>query len=428
MRKLLGTLVVLAILAAVSVSVFLYVTAPQRPDGRIATSHQSEQSFAEVERGRYLTTLADCAACHTDKNGGKPFAGGRRIETPFGLVAAPNITPDRETGIGSWSDDDFADALQKGFGKDGHNLYPAMPYVYYTKLRRSDVDAIHDYLRTIEPVKKMVKADLLPFPLNIRLAMRFWNLLYFKEGRFQPDPHKDAQWNRGAYLVEGAEHCGACHTPRNLIGGSDTNKAFQGGVVQGWYAPNLTNDERRGLGRWSVDDVVRYLKTGHNAMAAASGPMAEEVDHSSSRMPDDELRAIAVYLKSRPGQSDDGVPVDAATPPMTAGKAIFDDSCAACHHRDGKGVPGLFPALAGSASVQSDKATSLLRVVLVGAKSVATAGAPTGPAMPSYNWQLDDAQVAAVVTYIRNSWGNKASAVVAGDVSTARKDLDKRPE
>ena len=214
--------------------------------------------------------MSDCAACHTDPHGAQPFAGGRKIETPFGLVAAPNITPDRETGIGSWSDDDFANALQKGFGKDGHNLYPAMPYVYYTKLSRSDVDAIHDYLRTVAPVKKAVRANLLPFPLDIRLGMRAWNLLYFKEGRFNPDPAHDAEWNRGAYLVEGAEHCGACHTPKTLIGGDENDRAFQGNVIQGWFAPNLTNDERRGLGHWSVDDVVRYLKTGHNAMAAAS--------------------------------------------------------------------------------------------------------------------------------------------------------------
>ena len=428
MRKLLGSLAVLVVLGVVAVGVFLYVTTPKRPDGQIASSHQSEQSFAEVQRGLYLTTVADCAACHTDPHGGQPFAGGRKIETPFGLVAAPNITPDLESGIGSWSDDDFANALQKGFSKDGHNLYPAMPYVYYTKLSRSDVDAIHDYLRTVLPVKKQVKADLLPFPLNIRLGMRFWNLLYFKEGRYKPDAAKSAQWNRGAYLVTGAEHCGACHTPKSIIGGDELSKAYQGNIIQAWYAPNLTDDKRRGLGSWSVADVVRYLKTGHNKFAGASGPMAEEVDHSSSRMPDDDLTAIAVFLKSNPGQSAGVVPVAADTPSMEAGKAIYDDSCAACHHRNGHGVNGLFPALSGSHSVQSERATSLMRVVLEGAKSVATPGAPTGPAMPSYNWQLKDDQVAAVLTYIRNSWGNQAPAVTAGEVASMRKELDKRPD
>ena len=428
MRKLLGAVVVLAIVAVVAVGIFLYETTPRRPDGEIATSHQSEQSFAEVQRGLYLTTVADCAACHTDPHGGQPFAGGRKIETPFGLVAAPNITPDRETGIGAWSDDDFADALQKGFGKDGHNLYPAMPYVYYTKLSRSDVDAIHDYLRTVSPVKKQVKTDLLPFPLNIRLGMRFWNALYFKEGRYKPDTTKSTQWNRGAYLVTGAEHCGACHTPKTLIGGDELSRAYQGNVIQGWYAPNLTDDRRRGLGSWSVEEVVRYLKTGHNKFAGASGPMAEEVDHSSSRMPDDDLQAIAVYLKSKPGQNDGAAPLKANTPAMEAGNAIYNDSCASCHHRDGNGVSGLFPALKASPSVQSEKATSLMRVVLDGAKSVATQGAPTGPAMPSYNWKLQDNQVAALLTYIRNSWGNQAPAVTAGDVASMRKELDKRPD
>ena len=199
-------------------------------------------------------------------------------------------------------------------------------------------------------------------------------------------------------------------------------------MIQGWYAPNLTDDRRRGLGSWSVEEVVRYLKTGHNKFAGASGPMAEEVDHSSSRMPDDDLQAIAVYLKSKPGQNDGAAPLEANTPAMEAGKAIYNDSCASCHHRDGNGVSGLFPALKASPSVQSEKATSLMRVVLDGAKSVATQGAPTGPAMPSYNWQLQDNQVAAVLTYIRNSWGNQAPAVTAGDVASMRKELDKRPD
>ena len=198
-------------------------------------------------------------------------------------------------------------------------------------------------------------------------------------------------------------------------------------MIQGWYAPNLTGDRRRGLGSWSVADVVAYLKSGHNKFAGASGPMAEEVDHSSSRMPDDDLKAIAVFLKSKPGQDDGAAPVEASTPAMEAGKAIYDDSCASCHHRDGNGVNGLFPALKGSPSVQSAKATSLMRVVLEGAKSVATQDAPTGPAMPSYNWQLKDDQVAAVLTYIRNSWGNQAPQVTSAEVASMRKELDKRP-
>ena len=427
MRKLFAALVVLAVVAAAGVGLFLFETQPKLPDGQVALSHQSEQSFAELERGRYLTTVADCAACHTDPHGGQPFAGGRKIETPFGLIAAPNITPDRETGIGSWSDDDFANALQKGFGKNGHMIYPAMPYIYYTKMSRSDVDAIHDYLRTVAPVSKSVKANLLPFPLNIRLGMRFWNLLYFREGRFKPDTRKDAQWNRGAYLVEGAEHCGACHTPKSLLGGDENGRAFQGNVIQAWTAPNITDDRRRGLGSWSVAEVVRYLKTGHNAVAGASGPMAEEVDLSSSRMNDDDLTAVAVYLKDHPGQDDTAQPVVATTPAMAAGKAIYDDGCSACHRRDGAGVAGLFPKLAGSPAVQSLKAASLERVLIDGAKSVATAGSPTGPAMPSYNWQLDDDQIAAVLTYIRNSWGNAAPAVDAGEVEAMRHQLDKRP-
>lgn len=426
MKWLFAIFFVLVALAGIGAGVFLYETAPDLPRGPIATTHESEQDFDEIARGRYLVTVADCAACHTDPNGGEPFAGGRGIETPFGMVVAPNITPDRETGIGAWTDTDFADALRKGFGKDGHMLYPAMPYPYYTRLSHADVDAIHAYMRTVAPVKNEVVPDQLPFPLDIRLGMRAWNVLYFREGRYKPDPGRSAQWNRGAYLVLGAEHCGACHTPKTLLGGDKASAAFQGATIQGWFAPNITNDERRGLGKWSVEDVVRYLESGHVAHAAASGPMAEEVDHSSSRMPKDDLEAIAVYLKSLPGQDDDAKPVDAGDPAMQAGEAIYRDSCAACHRIDGSGIPTLFPALKGSSGVQSREPTSLVRVVLDGAKSVATDKAPTGPAMPSYGWQLQDAQVAAVLTYIRNAWGNQAPAVSASSVASSRLMLDRR--
>ncbi len=384
-----------------------------------------EQDFDQVQRGRYLATVADCAACHTAP-GGQPFAGGRPIETPFGVIVAPNITPDRDTGIGAWTDDEFVRLMQHGIGRGGRHIYPAMPYPYYTHATREDDLAIRAWLATLPPVRNHVTANRLPFPLDIRLLMAGWNALFFTPGGFRPDPTRPAEWNRGAYLVTGWEHCGACHTPKNLAGADEDGRTLQGARVQGWFAPNITNDMRRGLGSWSIEDVVTYLRSGHNRVAAASGPMAEEVELSSSRMTDADLHAMAVYLKSLPGQLDAARPLDAADARLREGAAIYADQCSACHAPRGEGVAGLFPTLAGAPAVQSRAATSLIRVVLQGAKSAATAGAPTGPAMPAFGWMLSDAQVAAVVTYVRNTWGNAAPGVNADDVSAARRTLTAR--
>jgi mono/diheme cytochrome c family protein len=380
---------------------------------------QAAQEPALVDRGRYLTEAADCAACHTDPRSGKPFAGGRPIQTPFGTVVAANITPDRKTGIGTWSDKQFDDAVRHGRMPDGM-LYPAMPYPYYTRMSRDDVLAIRAYLRTLTPVENAVHSNQLPFPFSIRAMMHVWDGLYFNDKPYAPDPSKSALWNRGAYLVQGAGHCGACHTPKNFLGGDKARQAFQGYTLQGWFAPNITNDEARGLGKWSVEDIASYLKTGHNRLAAASGMMGEEVALASSRMTDPDLQAIATYLKDQPGQSPpNAAPVNAMS--MKAGKAIYEDLCSACHAPDGRGVPYLIPNLAESSSVASRDDTSIVRVVVHGSESVATDKEPTGPAMPAFGWQLNDDQIAAVATYIRNSWGHAASPVTAAEVSKARK-------
>ena len=384
------------------------------------------QDFPAVERGRYLTVAADCGACHTVPGSADAFAGGRPIETPFGRILAPNITPDRETGIGAWSDDEFVGSLLRGTGRDGINLYPAMPYTYLTHMTRDDALAIRAYLNTVPAVNHRVVANQLPFPFNIRLAMTVWNALFFKEGTFQPQADKTAEWNRGAYLVEGPEHCGMCHTPKNVLGGDSAREKLQGYSLQGWFAPNITNDSYRGLGGWTAADIVTYLKTGHNDFAAAAGPMAEEVALSSSQMSDADLQAMAVYLKER---SDIGTGKQAAVatddPAMKVGGAIYRDECAACHAAQGTGVAGLIPVLAGSAAVQSRQPTSLLHVLLQGVRSVSTPGAPTAPAMPPFGWLLTDEQVAAVSTYVRNAWGNAASSVTPRDASAARSSMAK---
>ncbi len=386
-----------------------------------------QQAFAEIERGRYLVAVADCAACHTRPGGGAPFAGGRPIETPFGNVIAANITPDKETGIGAWTDDDFDNAVRRGVRPDGSRLYPAMPYTSYTKMTREDVSAMRAYLSTVLPVRNEVHSDALPFPFNIRFGMRVWDYLFFDAGPYVPDGSKSAEWNRGAYLVQGPGHCGACHTPKNFAGADESGEFLQGANLQGWFAPDITNDDRRGLGRWSVGQIVKYLKTGHNAISGATGTMSEEIAMASSLMTDGDLEAIATYLKSLPGRNegrnDEPKPIAADDPQMKAGAAIFRDQCSACHGLEGKGVPNLFPALAGSSQVRSEDPATILRVILRGARSVATDGEPTGPGMPSFAWQLSDREIAAVATYVRNAWGSAAPAVSADTVANSRKDL-----
>ena len=412
-RRIAGAAIVSLILAS-------SLIAPGRAQNKVGTS-LDPQNFGQIQRGRYLAIAGDCGSCHTVPGSGQPFAGGRPIETPFGVVVGANITPDPETGIGAWSDELFVRALREGKGHDGQLLYPAMPYPYYTKLTESDALAIRAYLNTVKPVRNAVVSNKLPFPFDVREGMTAWNAIYFRNGEFKPDPTKSAEWNRGAYLVEGLGHCGACHTPKTTLGGDEGERAFQGYALQGWFAPNITNDSERGLGGWSVADIVAYLKNGHNPTTASTGIMGEEITLSSSRMTDADLTAIATYLKDLPGQTPSpSAPVSASDPKMVAGGAIYADECSACHGMDGKGVPYLFPSLAGSPNVRSADPTSLIRVLIEGARSVATAGEPTGPGMPSFAWKLSDDEAAAVLTYIRNSWGASAAAVDSRQVEQVR--------
>lgn len=383
------------------------------------------QDFAVIERGRYLTSVADCGACHTDPADKRPFAGGRPIETPFGTVLAANITPDAQTGIGSWTDEDFDAALRRGRMPDGSHLYPAMPYEYFARMSKDDVLAIRAYLRTVPPVHKPVETNQLPFPFSIRTAMAVWNALYFEPGEFRPASDRWAQWNRGAYLVQGPGHCEACHTPKTRLGGDEKHHPLQGYAIQGWFAPDITNDTA-GLRNWSPGDIVEYLQKGHNRFAAAAGPMAEVVELSGSRMTPGDLAAIAAYLKQAPGESSQSQPLAADNPMMIAGAAIYTDLCSACHKKDGSGVDYLIPNLAGVASVSARDPTTVLRVLMNGAETAATRAEPTAPAMPAYGWQLNDAQVAAVATYIRNSWGHSSAPISVAEARDERKQLAAR--
>jgi mono/diheme cytochrome c family protein len=386
------------------------------------------QKFNLIERGRYLAAAADCFACHTVQNGGKPFAGGRPIETPFGNITSPNITPDRETGIGAWTDDQFVNAVRRGLGSDGSHLYPAMPYTSYTKMSRDDVLAIRAYLNTVEPVRNPVNANTLPFPFNIRLSLSAWKSLYFHEGVYEPNPHRSAEWNRGAYLVEGPGHCTACHTPKSAFGGDKAAHHLEGSKLQGWFAPDITNDNETGLGAWSPEEIATYLKTGHNRISAATGPMAEEVADSTSKLSEDDLKAMAIYLKSLPGRSSSGEAISKKDPQMMAGQAIYRDQCSACHGLDGKGVAHLFPSLADSSVARADDPRTAIRLILRGGRSVATDREPTSPGMPSFDWQLNDRQVAAVLTYVRNAWGHSAKRIAPDIVESRRAEFKTRQD
>jgi mono/diheme cytochrome c family protein len=384
------------------------------------------QSFDLVERGRYLSILGDCGGCHT-RPGGQPFAGGLTLTTPFGNLVTPNITPDQDTGIGHWSTAEFVSALREGRGHNGTRLYPAMPYPTYTRMTEDDVLALRSYFLTVAPVHNQVVSNQLPFPFNIRLSMLVWNAVNFTPGRFQPDRQKSAEWNRGAYIVQGPGHCVTCHTPKNFLGGDKADADLMGATLQGWFAPNLSADERIGIGRWSKDDLVQYLKTGANSWTLASGPMAEAVSHSTSQMTDSDLAAIATYLKDRSGNTPAHSTAGADQDTMRAGGAIYKDNCAACHRDNGTGDSGLFPRLAGSPLVQSVDPTTLVRVVLEGSRAVSTPGAPTAPAMPAFDWRLNDDQVAAVISYVRNAWGNSAASLDAAAIKNARSSLAASP-
>jgi mono/diheme cytochrome c family protein len=405
-----GALALLMVLSSIACT-----TAQTPPQNQAA---HDQQEFDLLERGRALTIAGDCVACHTEA-GGARYAGGRAIDTPFGTLLSPNLTPDPEAGLGSWSDDEFVAAVRDGQGR-GHHLYPAMPYPYFSRMSRADVLAIRAYLNTLEPVRHKVEPNQLPFPFNIRMSMIGWNALFFKPGELAPVANKSAEWNRGAYLVEGPGHCGACHTDKNFLGGDKADRSLQGGLLQGWFSPDLTGDPRTGLGSWAVEDVVAYLQSGHNKHAAATGPMAEVVADSTSHMPEADLRAMAAYLKDLPPHDKAPTPLAPTDPVMQSGEALYVDHCAACHAAAGTGVADLFPPLKGSPMAQSNDPASLLQIVLHGTQNVATDRAPTGPSMPSFGWKLSDAQVADVLTYIRNAWGNAASRVSAIAVKSAR--------
>jgi mono/diheme cytochrome c family protein len=373
-----------------------------------------------IARGKALVVAGDCASCHT-ADPAKPFAGGKRIDTPFGGIYAPNLTPDRETGIRSWRDEDFLQALRHGIAPDGSRYYPAFPYPYFSKLIRDDILAIRAWLATLEPVRNKVPPPELRFPYNFRVGMRLWNWLYFQAGILMPDQSKGAEWNRGRYLVEGLGHCGACHTPKNFLGADKKDQLLGGNRVDGMFAPRLDAAARSGLKSWSAADIAEYLQSGRNAKSHAGPLMSEVVLNSTSKMSDGDIKAIAVYLKSLPSGAPE--PVVSAPPAaqMVDGEKVYRGACIACHEADGSSAPRIYPPLPANANLQSADPASTIRVILDGAESITTPRAPNKGSMPAYSAKLSDQQIADVATYIRNAWGNAAPAVTAAEVAKARK-------
>ena len=395
---------------------------------------------AMVQRGAYLARAGNCMTCHTAR-GGASYAGGRGIVTPFGTVYTSNLTPHNATGIGSWSPAHFWRAMHNGRSKDGRLLYPAFPYTNYTQITREDSDALLAYLKSLTPVAQANQAHALRFPYQSQAALAVWRALYFSPGTYKPDATRNAAWNRGAYLVNGLGHCSACHTARNALGATD-GLNLAGGLIpiQNWYAPSLTSPHEAGVGDWSEQDIVRLLKDGVSPRAAVNGPMTEVVLGSTQYLNQQDLSAMAQFLKSlqttlAPGAStaptnarDSAVLATSPSAPAGAvpkavaarGAQLYEQHCAQCHGDNGKGVPNAYPALAGNRAVLMSQTSNLVQIVLNGGYAPATQGNPRPFGMPPFVLVLDDSDIAAVLTHVRSSWGNRASVVSPLEVNRIR--------
>jgi mono/diheme cytochrome c family protein len=371
-----------------------------------------------VIRGAYLAAAGDCVVCHT-REGGPPFAGGYPLHAEFGTVYSTNITADKPTGIGSWTAGDFYRALHDGSGADGQHLYPAFPYPYFTHISRGDSDALFAYLMSLSPVRYRAPPNSLIFPANLRPLLVFWNLLFFSEEPLRPDPARSASWNRGAQIVNGVGHCGGCHTPKNFFFADKSAQAFQGDVIDGWFAANLTGSQADGLGSWSESDLIEYLRTGKNRHGYVVGSMQDVITKSTSHMSDADLVAIATYLKSlRAGFARPPTRPSAST--MAAGETIFVERCALCHQESASAPSPDFPRLTGNTLVLGRDPTTVVRVIVQGSQSAAVRGVAVGFSMPAFPALTND-ELAEVATYIRNAWGNSAGPVSAQRVAAITK-------
>jgi mono/diheme cytochrome c family protein len=431
LRRILNRMALKAVTASAALLSGIAVAQPADPE--------------EVTRGAYLARAGDCVACHTAGPESPPFAGGLPLNSPFGIIYSSNITPDPVTGIGKYTLNDFSRAVRNGIAKDGSRLYPAMPYPSFTAITDDDIHALYAYfMNKVAPVNYNPPETKLPFPFNIRLSLVFWDFAFVKHERFKPHDDRDAQWNRGAYLVQSLGHCGACHTPRGLAfqekAYSESSPVYlSGALVDNWFSANLTGDPASGLGRWSEADIAALLETGHGAQAATFGSMTDVIEDSTQYLHKSDLNAIAHYLKSLPARGENAsynpdAPVIAmemaaiVTGEMERpGAGVFQSFCAKCHQVTGIGKPDKFPKLAGNSIVLSENATSLIRLLLEGSKTAETKEGPEAQKMPSFAEKFSDRQIAEVLSFIRNSWGNQASPVTTREVSLLRNTLQNKP-
>ncbi len=383
-----------------------------------------------IARGQYLTRAADCQACHTAK-GGAPFAGGLAFNLPFGSIYSPNITADKDTGIGNWTDAQFLGALHRGVDDEGKPLYPAMPYAAFTYMADADALAIKAYLFSLKPVHQENKENTLSFPYNQRWAMGIWSKLFDPDQRFRPRPDRGVEWNRGAYLAEAMAHCGDCHTPRNLAQALDNRRKYAGAVAAGWKAYNITSDRLTGVGAWSDTELAQYLATGHaEGRGAAAGPMGEAVDLSLSHLTPSDIKALVTYIRTIPAISTLDQPAPVTRPAPAApkqgvaedaypkGKRIFEGACASCHSWTGQGSLTPWATLTGGRAVNDPSATNVAQVVISGANR----RTPTGSSfMPAFGHAYTDDEIAAVSNYVTARFGAQPSQVTPKTVAALRK-------
>jgi mono/diheme cytochrome c family protein len=380
-----------------------------------------------VERGEYLAHAADCMPCHVVE-GGRAYAGGRGFKLPFGTLYSTNITPDKETGIGEYSDQDFLNALHRGIRRDGARLYPAMPFTSYTYMTDEDALAIKAYLFSLPPVHAPTPANTLTFPFNQRWALIFWSALFNPDTRFEPDTSKSPEWNRGAYLAEALGHCGECHTPRNLAFALNNRRKFAGEVTVGWRAFNISSDKNTGIGDWRDEDLAPYLSIGHAAgHGTASGPMGEAVDESLNRLAPEDIRALVSYLRSLPAIASPDLPATLAPPapashkvggtPDRRGKMVFEGACVSCHDWTGDSPLSPFAMLTGARAVNDPSAINVAQIVISGTKRHRPEGAIS---MPAFGKSHSDIEIAAVANYVTARFGTKGSQLTAQDVAKLR--------
>ncbi len=387
---------------------------------------ESPAAEDRIGRGEYLARAGNCMGCHSAK-GGTPWAGGRALDTSFGTFYTTNLTPDDATGLGQWTSDDFWNALHEGRSRDGRLLYPAFPYTSYTRITRDDADALWAYLRSLPPVRQVNRPHALRFPYDSQAALAAWRALYFRSGVFEADAAQSAEWNRGAYLVQGPGHCSACHASRNALGASEDADKLAGGLiaVQNWYAPSLASPHEAGVADWPREDIVALLRDGKTARASVAGPMSEVVLGSTQHLSAEDLDAMATYLRSLPAPAAIAGTNDQVLDEASRERAarLYADHCADCHGENGEGAGSAYPALAGNRAVTLNPPANPLRMVLGGGFAPATKGNPRPYGMPPFATRLKDEEIALVVSYIRGSWGNSAAPVSTLDVQRYRGNL-----